>query len=258
MKLKTLAAAAAVLCSAHAFAGINTEDGNAELFLVVWDEAKATYILDTGFKLGTLTSADAGSTPFSLAASANFSSFKAEDGDLNDFAPFTGTRWALFAVDNNDQFNFDRKDRNYLTTTSWDLPLPASTERVNQTMELMADYTLTLGQNGLTPNPAVNGDMWVKIGSPAHFIESGYGGAVGIFAGNAIGGGTQKLSFCSWDLSMDAPDCTTQNSKGLFMQASFDGTTLNVVTNPIPEPGTYLMLLAGLATVGFMARRRKA
>ncbi len=32
--------------------------------------------------------------------------------------------------------------------------------------------------------------------------------------------------------------------------------TLDVATTPVPEPGTYAMLLAGLAAVGFVAKRR--
>jgi hypothetical protein len=28
-------------------------------------------------------------------------------------------------------------------------------------------------------------------------------------------------------------------------------------TNPVPEPGTYAMLLAGLGVLGFVAHRRK-
>jgi hypothetical protein len=39
---------------------------------------------------------------------------------------------------------------------------------------------------------------------------------------------------------------------------TFDIATNQLVLAPVPEPGTYAMLLAGLAAVGFMARRRKA
>jgi hypothetical protein len=38
---------------------------------------------------------------------------------------------------------------------------------------------------------------------------------------------------------------------------TFDIATNQLVLSPVPEPGTYAMLLAGLAAVGFMARRRK-
>jgi hypothetical protein len=52
---------------------------------------------------------------------------------------------------------------------------------------------------------------------------------------------------------------TTQDS----LSAAPIGFTFDISTNtltlaPVPEPGTYAMLLAGLAAVGFMARRRKA
>jgi len=39
---------------------------------------------------------------------------------------------------------------------------------------------------------------------------------------------------------------------------TFDIATNQLVLAPVPEPGTYAMLLAGLCAVGFMVRRRKA
>ncbi len=39
---------------------------------------------------------------------------------------------------------------------------------------------------------------------------------------------------------------------------TFDINTNTLVLAPVPEPGTYAMLLAGLAAVGFMVRRRRA
>ena len=38
---------------------------------------------------------------------------------------------------------------------------------------------------------------------------------------------------------------------------SVDGVLDNISVTAVPEPGTYAMLLAGLAAVGFVARRRK-
>jgi hypothetical protein len=39
---------------------------------------------------------------------------------------------------------------------------------------------------------------------------------------------------------------------------TFDIATNQLVLAPIPEPGTYAMLLAGLGVLGFMARRRQS
>ena len=271
MKLKFLAAAAAVLCGANAFASINTNDGASELFLVVWDEARATYVKDLGLTLGALTSqAMAKSWSFSVTGSANFADYVDADtadlgtpekpnvGSLFDFTEFSGTRWAVFAVDTNDNLNFDGKDRNYLTTTTFDAKLPSGREPLTTAQEQMG-FTFIPNQQqfgGLGLDVTQNNDSFNKVGSEAHMMEGMLGGQAGIFAGNAIGSGVAKLSFCSWDLSTEAVPCSTKNSAGLDMQVSFDGASLAVTA--VPEPGTYALLLAGLATVGFMVRRRKS
>jgi hypothetical protein len=253
MTLKSLAAAAAVLCGTSAFASINTNDGDAELFIIVWDEAKATYVQDLGLTLNSLLSQDVAKTwTFTVEGSANFAAYAAEDGNLLDFMPFEGTRWGVIAVDTNDNFLFDGKDRNYLTTTTGNAKPPAAVQALTGTQEGMGDFVSRQQQNGLGVNLALNKDSFNKTGNEAHFLESNFSF---IAAGNAIGKDAAKLSFCSWDISFDTVPCMTKNRAGLDMQVSFDGTSINV--SAVPEPGTYALLLAGLATVGFMARRRK-
>lgn len=45
---------------------------------------------------------------------------------------------------------------------------------------------------------------------------------------------------------------------GAKVDADYDDHVLGLSLAPVPEPGTYAMLLAGLAATGFVARRRRA
>jgi hypothetical protein len=68
-------------------------------------------------------------------------------------------------------------------------------------------------------------------------------------------------------VTYEAPEITTYGVPDVFAPtiatADFSTFTYNqeagtlVWTSPIPEPGTYAMLMAGLAVVGFVARRRR-
>ncbi len=80
------------------------------------------------------------------------------------------------------------------------------------------------------------------VGATTYFGWANSTNPVGVFA---IGAGTYANS----DATFDPLNAAT---------FTWDGTTLSYsVPAAIPEPGTYAMLLAGLAAIGFIGRRRR-
>jgi hypothetical protein len=75
--------------------------------------------------------------------------------------------------------------------------------------------------------------------------------------GNAIGTSTGFFG-CTYDdfrAGTSKAYCTAfTNAAGQAVSVGFDGSSFSVTA--VPEPGTYAMLLAGLAAVGVVARRR--
>lgn len=74
--------------------------------------------------------------------------------------------------------------------------------------------------------------------------------------------GTSNLAVifsAPYSLSFVASSITTRLlfSDTSSITNSVDGVLDNISVTAVPEPGTYAMLLAGLAAVGFVARRRK-
>jgi hypothetical protein len=253
MNLKQLAAAAAIACAAPAFAGINTLNGDAELFAIVWDETAATYAIDFGITVDQLA-ASTGSFTLGSVGGANWASYVAADENLGDHQPFEGTRWAIVAFDDDDQFTFERGDLNFYSTTQGGMA-PAI---VNEGLEVMLNIGIgaagIFAQNGMTPNPAANLDLFAAVGEAAHFVEIP---SQPLRLGNAIGTSTGFFG-CTYDdfrAGTSKAYCTAfTNAAGQAVSVGFDGSSFSVTA--VPEPGTYAMLLAGLAAVGVVARRR--
>ncbi|MCV2367830.1 PEP-CTERM sorting domain-containing protein [Roseateles oligotrophus] len=77
------------------------------------------------------------------------------------------------------------------------------------------------------------------------------GGGSDKFSSNVAGGAT---AFYRFDAGTQGVNIFTLNS---YMSAS-SGVAVFQTASPVPEPETYAMLLAGLAAVAFVAKRRNA
>lgn len=261
MTLKKIAAAALVAATVPAFAGIETisPNGEAELFGIVWDEAVGTYAIDFGITLAQLQNAPAGTSVLGSVDPSLWSQYTLLDTNLNDYQPFEGTRWGIVAVADIQGFAGAPGTQEYYTTLKGDvLPTTLSDGSLEQTINAMGTggYALTLGFSGMTLNPANHLSAVAAVGSPAHFIESGYGGGFGVFAGNAIGT-TARLNVCTYGGFFDSTalaSCAGYSNAAGAVSVGFNGQQFSVTA--VPEPGTYAMLFAGLAAVGFMVRRR--
>jgi hypothetical protein len=120
-------------------------------------------------------------------------------------------------------------------------------------------WSFQLADDGSTLTSAVS----LNLSDFFHISSGQYGLYSGI-----VGSGSQLGSWSFDGTSGDAYNIVTLMSAGsyyLSVSGLADGTdgglyTLSVaalsVTAPIPEPETYALLLAGLALIGFVARRR--
>ena len=105
----------------------------------------------------------------------------------------------------------------------------------------------SLGQGGINAQFAFNTAFTIESGGPS----AEYGGASITSAGNTVFGseGNGTIQFAGSVTSISWTNPVTEN---------WYGFTVGTSVQAIPEPETYALMLAGLAAIGFVARRRAA
>lgn len=248
MKLKTLAAAAlAVIAASQAFADIRVNTGGtSELFFVVGND-KGSFVLDTGLSVNDLKSASFSSYLQNVSSLTGFSSFAAAGGN----APL----WALAVYDGTGTAGFSQVEM----VTTFNKALPSVTTNINNnsfksggstSIGQVASNTVTTGTH---PTQA-NGSSYNPVSTAGYFGSTFFNVAQSSnYLGNAVG--TTSL-LVDWKGNGSSGLAKVNTSYLTGYSASFDGTTVTI--SAVPEPGSYAMLIAGLAAVGFVARRRRS
>lgn len=256
--IKTLAAVAALAAaSVPAVASIKqVNNGTSELFLAVGDQ-NGSFILDTGVTLNDLLN---NPTSFTRAvAGTAWTSYSAADTNLFDGASnsTTGTRWALFVFDGATLSDYSLM--RVITTGGKNVTTTSFTFDAG-TMNQANAKTGNVGQaaNGTGTHAQPNGSSYNPKGTPGYATADFFRFSdANTFIGNKVGD-SANLFLVTGDASDGSDPTLPVIATQLGLTASFDGQTLAVTAAVVPEPQAYALMAAGLAMVGFIARRRRA
>lgn len=248
MKFKTLALAALVAVAAPAFATITGSAfhegtfGQAEYVFIATNSA-GSYAQDLGVTTDFISALSGGTSFTQSVAGAEWNKFVAFGG--------SNTQWAVIAVQPLD-IGFNPGEINAWTTVNVNQAL--GTIQNSQSNDGTSNLSVHFADIDSRANPKVANNRLASAFGSLTYSDNGITSFNGFFnARNAVGTASQLVYLTPTD---DAGDHLSQFNV-LKTTANFDGTNVSF-TAAVPEPSTYAMLAAGLAAVGFVARRRKA
>lgn len=254
-KMKTLVVALALTASAGANAAIDTgSTGNGSLVLSVLDSADNTSV---AFDLGSLMSTfNSGvSQSWNLASNANYSAgWSVLSGDTN----FASSVWGVQAADNSGS---GVGGKNLLTTVAGPGTGTFSSTMLTTGLASFSNTYLAAQAS----NATINGLAYITTTGTASTAYAGGATAYGTtnkfaaqtgspFIAGALGGTFAFENFASQSSGLTAAGITVL--PGTFSLASNGILTYTVAA--VPEADTWMMMMAGLGLMGFIARRRNA
>ena len=280
-KLKALVVALAVTgISGVASAAIGTAaSGNGELFLTVWDEAGSrSYVRDLGIALDNFGTQNApASAAFVTNVDLTTSSVLPISGDANWATFVSGQanvasyKWSISAWDSFGSSTPGQIRGVYTTKANDEANIAASGILINNgsasgsvSALIQAQDTFINAVNGLDNVVATNSSLIVTDPTLASYGKN-YFDVWGVKAANltpyANVGESQNFMYLARSSTSNTAEGLIKaygNAGGLsnWTLAANGGLTFNPPVAPVPEPGEWAMLLAGLAVVGSMARRR--
>lgn len=257
MKLKLIAAAAALVLSGAANAAIDTgTDGAGDFFLTMWDGSNS-YTLDLNLQQNTFASdvAAPGGYSFSLnlLGDALFNSFIAG-------ANLASLSWNLTAVES--------QGARTLTQTYSTLPSTGVSNDNGRTMVSGVQAFAGLVNNGMTAQGSANSAVFAA-NTPGYannpLGQNPFGGNNGGLLNFNNSGSLANNSFATGLGLVNMAIAATGTANAVYSPVMDALSAVRVYIGPdytlhiaaVPEPETYAMLLAGLGLMGAIARRRR-
>ncbi len=280
--LRAMAFAAAALVSGGAQADIfNVATGDGSVYFVAIDaDANIAFTADLGMRLSdftnsaTFTSGLAAPVTWNFATNAVSRDFAGTEAWSTAYNTFKTTQtgsnflWGVVSGDNVSAGSVT--NRNTLSTgnaTQGQMVALTTTAPISNALTAFANWEAGTNSLGNIAAANTNGAASVTSSNGIAYLTN-FGSIQGNFNGtntwnyllaNGLSSTFQRAQQATGGVitqfgNPNAVDSLAANP----ITFTFDIATDTLVLAPVPEPGTYAMLLVGLATVGFMARRRKA